>query len=1527
MPLFTRKTRRRVLVLLAALGLLGSVWIWTLYNNQAWLEDYVVRSLKQRFGASVRYDSLRVHWRGLDLHRVEYRPHAEGATRFHVNAEEVEVRFGYWDLVRLLFRSRQPLLEISIVQPTLYLSAHSFLSPTEKTLPDTSAAILASAADSSWQQLAGQYGIVEVIDLHHGRIVLQDAAAKTNSGGAGINSDGEIEVLREINGWVRTLGNWKAQLKIHGNLAEWESSALALATEIDLRYLALDSLALKVEDWRPRGKLPLPGRVEMREGALNGTIMFTRGPHAAGVNLEGELALRHGQFLCWLDSLASNSLSAPVRVDSMQLRARIERGWLLVEESRQKLNGQPLWLAGRVNVMSLPFFQTLEEIAARALPPSDSAAADSMTTLSRLAPEIDLAFASDSLVLAEWLSPFFDKEKAPPPAARELVAGHWQLSGNVTGDLLAPRLYAKLFNRHGRIYGQRIQYLESQFWYVPSDSLMTRELRWQGSGALAFSLSKKEKAGEQTLEWEGFGKMACGDTRFPLDLTLLTNTSLALPEIKLTPLAPDSLARASLARDFRARKPVAPRLRLSARTRLTGPLAQPQIAGQLECDLERPPATSLRWLGDFNVQQDTLFVRAQRPDLNSQLRAQVWQWRTQPHFRVQGLEGELLSTWLDEKWANSLAADFDFDFTLAGRVDSLTLQAEVKKKANQTTLLELNAYMLPLVQNERVISGALKFFPQRARGFAASYTCHVRDSVITISDLHAEKWLSGNLEIRTAGRRDVRGSLRILGADLAKLIDAERLGEPRYRGQLSAEINLEGTLDEPRGQSSFWLYDGFFNGVGNFFIRGEGGLDSTGWRLSTMKIEKDRKPYLNAAAEYRRAGETFALALQGAGIKSEEFLQALADVPNEKFRGVLSFDLKAQGALANFLSKEGIALSGEGAVRNGVVRWFSFDEITAQIEAGRISRYGMFLPRISYFKQNAFALNGAGFLPFNGSGEMDIGLQGEGNFLAVLPEVASYFKRVESEGKLRLRLAGPYKKIRIPDSRLTFNAARMQLTKIAPEIRNVAGELSTDSRGTFVSVQNIRGNIEDATFTLRNEERVPALPMSFAENLLPRSKKIPADSLVPVPLRLSDSQLYLGALFIKSSANGLPLNIPGLMQKHETGRFWITGLRDSTTARGDAEEFILTGPWAHPALSGSFVMENVNFQFPFEESAETDSAALKVLLNLNWNVLAQSRRDNRYVIAIPTAVDEVFVSLGLDDDESRLKLQGVLADSSFFAEGKITSQRGVVEYLDMSFQVESCGAEFDRSDWLPIVYGRGHAVVTDSTDFPQNVHLTLYTIDPATKQEVPRGRFQNAFFKLSSDNPAALGDTQGQLLATLGYSAARLGQNAKDAVSIGTDHLIIRPILRPVERALERTLGLDVVRFSSRFTRNLLTTSNAQNGTLPPNSIIGGRPPLLRNSRLTLGKHLSHSLYLHYVGQIETGLVESELINATEEKIANWYYDLQLRHRLGLEYRLNPSMLLQFEYDYNPLLLKDKADPRIWLRHSFPVEFPLKEGK
>ncbi len=294
---------------------------------------------------------------------------------------------------------------------------------------------------------------------------------------------------------------------------------------------------------------------------------------------------------------------------------------------------------------------------------------------------------------------------------------------------------------------------------------------------------------------------------------------------------------------------------------------------------------------------------------------------------------------------------------------------------------------------------------------------------------------------------------------------------------------------------------------------------------------------------------------------------------------------------------------------------------------------------------------------------------------------------------------------------------------------------------------------------------------------------------------------------------------------------------------------------------------------------------------------------------LPGALDKVYVDLLIDDQYGGLDFSGQLADSSFRIQGEARCATGHVEYLDMDFRVEEAGVQFDRNTIIPVVYGRGVTTVSDSTGIPSQVIITLQTVDETmdnqpvddlVRQEKARGRFDEIRFKVTTDNPN-LGTTEAQILASLGYSTETLQTKAVDAIGISTENLIFRPLYRPMERKLEQLFGLDYVRFSSRFTRNLLALNMSNNYEL------SSRLALLRSTRLILGKYLADRFFLQYTAQVEAGI----------------YYRYKqkgvgLHHVLGLEYRINPQILLELEYDYDSLMLYNRDDKRVVLRHWFP---------
>ena len=538
-------------------------------------------------------------------------------------------------------------------------------------------------------------------------------------------------------------------------------------------------------------------------------------------------------------------------------------------------------------------------------------------------------------------------------------------------------------------------------------------------------------------------------------------------------------------------------------------------------------------------------------------------------------------------------------------------------------------------------------------------------------------------------------------------------------------------------------------------------------------------------------------------------------------------------------------------------------------------------------------MNGRGKIPFSSQKPMHLNLQGKGNILSLLPELTPFFIETKSKGEWDINFAGRPNDLTISSGRLDFSDGFLHLANVAPEINNIAASMELEQDG-FLNVKVISGKIKGRELKFRNIR-----PDSLWSDSGEAGFSIP------------EYGLDFGIFTLETSLKGVPLHIPGLMAKGEEGQFISSGITDK-------EPFYIAGPFEQPVVKGKIKLQNINFTFPFiiDNSIDTtkDNLVIDVLTHINWNVSVIAGKDSHYQIKIPSGVDNVYVDLIVDAGVGGLDFKGVISDKTFGVTGSVESSRGNVEYLDLDFQVIKAGAEFDmdispnsevefdKSSLLPIVYGEARTTVTDSTGYPYFVYLTMLTVDNETGHTLKRGRLGEVVFQLSADNPN-LGNSEGELLASLGYSISNMPKVATDLIGISTDNLIFRPLFRPVERQLERTLGLDMVRFSSRLTRNLIE----MNLNDEPNMQFDSKLFLLRSTKLMIGKYLAQRLFLLYTGQLEAGL--------------HYRYQQEgfgFRHTLGLEYRFNPSLLLQMEYDYDSLLLWQKEDKRIMLRHSFP---------
>ncbi len=857
-------------------------------------------------------------------------------------------------------------------------------------------------------------------------------------------------------------------------------------------------------------------------------------------------------------------------------------------------------------------------------------------------------------------------------------------------------------------------------------------------------------------------------------------------------------------------------------------------------------------------------------------------WRQGRQVSAEGRNLHVLASALWPKLAPRLGRRrLEWDLAVHGRLDSLATHFRGRWRDANDLLhpLLVAAGELQTRKQERRWRTALRLFPDQPDEVAGEVELHVRKRGIELSKLNLGTSVAATAKLE---RGKVQGNLRLRRARVEHLT---LLPDSLVRGELSGEVSVTGTAKALQTQGELALGNAYFHDQGPFAcavrLRGEG----SALQVEELRLKDGERQVLQGELSLDARGRLNRVRLSGEEINLDRILRALTG-DSALVQGQARLELRAQGA------GDSLDVAGELQVVQGELYGVGFDSLRVLLagrpdsvpDQARVGHYTC-LRSLRLVRKGGLILEGQGALPLTGDDPMLVELRGEGDLLHLLAQSTSFVKEGKSRCALRLRLAGTWGSPSLEEGELTLADGEFRCTSIFPVVKQLKGTLRLRPESKFVELVELHGSMGGEPFVIYN---VPAVGKAYRRTLQ--------------PFELEELGVNLGILVLETSPDGVVLNIPGLMEPKVFGRFQLLG-------HGTEDHFCVAGPVERPVVYGTILLHGVEFGYPFNESGEVGGRLSQVLEGVDWDLRVIPGINTRYVKKLPGALDNVYVSLDLDERYGGLHFTGRLGDKSFRVEGELKSTRGSVEYLDMNFRLEQAGIEFDRNSLVPIVYGRAYTSVADSNGVPAQIYLTLATVDRALEgrkvderwlDQRYRARWDELRFQLSSDN-AALGSSEAQLLASLGYTADRLRQKTVDVIGISADNLVFRPLFRPFERRLESYLGLDVVRLSSRLTRNFIEMNLA---SAPP---IPSKLYLLRSTRLTLGKYLSDDLYLVYTGQLESGL--------------DYRYQapgLGLRHTLGLELRLNPKLLIEMEYDYDGLMLFRKDDTRLWIRHWFP---------
>ncbi len=1033
-------------------------------------------------------------------------------------------------------------------------------------------------------------------------------------------------------------------------------------------------------------------------------------------------------------------------------------------------------------------------------------------------------------------------ELLPPPS--RAVSGLVDARIQIRGPVSTPRFVGFLRSPGATFFGIKTRELRSTFSY----RTQTESLKLHDFKALGYKLTL---TGAGELSWKHATPQINGDVHVSGDLSSM----LAL-------LGTDSLSHAST----------------QAQAHIEGALSHPHGTGFAEIAMHTE-SDSMRIRTSFELKDGIATLSQESENGNPRFSGKLY-LSNAPYVDVELTQAQKLGTFLWTLPREDMIRDQSrVHLTATGRLEDMTVVADIRKRQGsfyETPLIHLTT-RLRNRQHDILSEGRFTLYPGTHNEMTGGFGMRRTETGFFLDELTLEDQLSLNLNHNPAG---IDGLLRVDQLDLSRVMG---LADSACIGALDSEIKVSGCLKKPELVGMGRVSSLNCTESKPYTIDWDFSFRDDQFQLARFMIHADETTLIDAVGHYDTQDDSLKISIKGAGFDISNIARARSRGMHH-LAGRTLVDIDVSGTVQQ------PRVRGLLAIKEGRISNVPFDELELRFGGKKTdhsySGPGLFVDRIRLSRQDVFTVTGNGFVPFNLDDSLHISLNGRGNFLSILTDYHNYFADSESDGKVSAELNGTLERPRLRKAHLTFDEGMVAFGSVIPRVTDLKGDVTFDPTTRFVHIQQFEGKMGGGWFRISNTLAHPSLAARPVKNM-----------------DIGQQGINLGVFILETRKQGVPLNIPGLMEEGIYGRLDLQG-------RTPDEPFYLAGPVDRPVLRGTINLHNFEFRYPFENvDAGDDNVVVEFLRNIDWDVDVRPIKDVRYVNTLPGALDQVYVNLQIEETWGRLQFTQQIEDETFQIEGQARSTAGFLEYLDMNFRVQEVGVEFDHGSIFPVVYGEARTTVTDSLGIPSQVILTLQTVDRTmdqnsvddiVKQEDQRARWDKIRFKLTTDNPN-LGSTEAQILASLGYSTATLQDKAFDAIGISTENILFRPLYRPVERQLETLLGLDYVRFSSRFTRNLISFN------LNDNPELNSRLSLLRSTKVIVGKYLANRIFLQYTGQVEAGID----YRYAEKNIG-------LRHTFGLEYRISPKLLLELEYDYNSMMYENHDDKRIVLRHWFP---------
>ncbi|MCX6640106.1 MAG: hypothetical protein NTW14_06445 [bacterium] len=782
-----------------------------------------------------------------------------------------------------------------------------------------------------------------------------------------------------------------------------------------------------------------------------------------------------------------------------------------------------------------------------------------------------------------------------------------------------------------------------------------------------------------------------------------------------------------------------------------------------------------------------------------------------------------------------------------------------------------------------IIANAFSFQQDTGAVMGGRIDANLLNHILTLNDFSFDDAITAHGSVDFSKNEIALSEIAVTNWDVSKLVGIiAPTWSGKVGGQLDGRFEIYGDIKNPMASVNLYASRGYFMQQSGFWAVISAELKDQAFNLTECNIGKDVLNLFKIMGSGKINGSSLDFNLGSQYANSSDILKLFGINP-VCLSGALQLSAQLKGSIAQ------PEMSLTAQIPSGTLYHMPFQSFIASIRMDASTAYIPKLTEFSLIQSSDLAIKGQGQLPFRKT-PLHLSFAIEGNILKIPNLIEPGAIPVSTgQGKFNFVLDQVDGSVHVSDATLSLRDGMMRFKDVVDEIQDIQAQMHLE--GHKVVIDELSGSIDRQKFNISN----------YFPDVV--------DSTTFQHLYFPSVDVDIGVVTMSTEGRGIFAKIPSLMVTGSKGYFKFQG-------KSAGEKFSVSGPTSSPLFRGIISASGTTLTFPFIPSkgpiSKFAAGVLRVLNAGRWDVTVQAERDNRFMREIgglegtPLLAEmsglltPVDVNLTINAGESSLSILGCADQGTFRFLGNLVSTRGSIDYLDFKFKVDQVTVEFDEHDLLPWVEGRGETVYRDSLGQTRNIYITLYVVDPVTKEKVLRGRWGDFILVIEDD----AGSSQEQILAMLGYSPSQITSKVTSISGQIVSNAMLRRWIRPIERELETFLKLDLVSLQPTIAQHLF--ENQILGTDPgPESQVDWGAYFLRQSQLSVGKYLSDDVFLVYTGTWETGL------NAASERHFGFL------HRWSIEYRIRPiskRLVINLSYQYDSL--EKIEDKQATLRYS-----------